>query len=265
MAQNNLLLAHESYARALESFEEGGFDPVAVSNARCRLALVLGALCQHQQSEQLLKRSLQDLESLEVSEETTSFRSRCLFTLGNLAYDRGRYRAAAAYYGQAVTFADRVDAERKDPNRYAEILDLYADALGHAGETTTAAAVTQRAADMRKAHPSDTPPRGRLRYDGFDNAAEQLQADLRRLEAIEGPQGPTVTARLMWLGVLESNRGNYEAALTFFKRAFANPRDTSNTGESMAIALDRYAHVLRAASRDQEAQAIEAKAAALRN
>ena len=264
LGANNLLLAHENYRRALINVELANLGPILRSTARYRLGRALGLLCQHQEAEHLLKRSLQDLGPLDSSPERTAYRSRRLFALANLAYDRGLYRDAASYFGRAVPLADQLAGQDTHPMRYAEILDRYANALGHTGQQTAAAKAAKRAADMRRTHPDAEPIRGRLRYDGFNNAEEQLLADLRRAEAAEGPKGPTVTTRLLWLGILESNRGNHEAALGFFERGFSGKEDSVSGGESMAIILDRYANVLRAASRDEEAQAIEAKAAALR-
>ena len=264
LVANNLLLAHENYRRALINVQLADMGPVVESTARYHLGRASGLLCQHQEAEHLLKRSLQDLEPLESSAETSAYRSRRLFALANLAYDRGLYRDAASYFGRAVPLADQLAGQDTHPMRYAEILDRYADALGHTGQRAAAAKAAKRAADMRRTHPDAEPIRGRLRYDGFNDAEEQLRADLRRAEAAEGPKGPTVTTRLLWLGILESNRGNHEAALGFFERGFGSMEDSASGGESMAIALDRYAHVLRASRRDEEAQAIEAKAEAVR-
>ena len=197
LGANNLLLAHENYRRALINVELADLGPILKSTARYRLGRASGLLCQHQEAEHLLKRSLQDLEPLESSAETSAYRSRRLFALANLAYDRGLYRDAASYFGRAVPLADELAGQDTHPMRYAEILDRYADALGHAGQRAAAAQTAKRAADMRRAHPDATPTRGRLRYDGFNNAEEQLLADLRRAEVAEGPKGPTVTTRLL--------------------------------------------------------------------
>jgi len=274
LATNNLLLAHEQYRLALVNVQLADLGPTVEVSARYHLARASGLLCQHQEAERLLQKSLKDLEALESSARTSAYRSQCIFALANLAYDRGLYRDAASYFGRAVPIADELNGENTHPMIYAEILDRYADALGHTGQRTTAAKIATRAANMRRDHPDATPARGRLRYDNFNNAREQLLADLRRAEAAEGSKGPTVTSRLLWLGVLESNRGNHEPAVGFFERGFSNVEDaatedaamedTATGGESMAIVLDRYAHVLRASRRDTEAHAIEAKAAALR-
>ncbi len=265
LARNHLLVALEHYRRALVNVELAGMGPDVRSTAHYNLARVTGALCQHQEAEHLLRISLQDLESLEPSEATMTYRCKRLFTLGDLACDRGRHQDAAAYYGRAISLADQLAAGEKEPMRYAEALDRYAEALGHAGQAAAAAAASQRAAGVRRAHPGAEPSRGRLRFDGFENAAEQLLADLRRAEAVEGAKGPTATIRLLWLGVLESNRGNHQAALTFFERGFQNMAAPASGGESMAIIMDRHAHVLRALGRDEEARAIEARAATLRS
>lgn len=270
LASNRLVAAHESYRRALSNVEMADLGPTVRPVARYYLARATGALCQHQEAERLLKLSLEELDSLEDTEETSRYRCKLLVTLGNLAYDRGLYTDAASYYGRAIPAADRLDAEEQEPMRYAAILDRYAEALGHAGPTSAAAAAAtaRRAADMRRANPGTTTSGGRLRFDGFNNAKEQILADLRRAETGEGPESSTVTVRLLWLGVLESNRGDHEAALAFFERGFRSPQDlqeTDNDGESLAIAMDRYAHVLRAKGHDEEAQAIEARARALRS
>ncbi|VVE03685.1 hypothetical protein PTE31013_02275 [Pandoraea terrigena] len=80
---------------------------------------------------------------------TGHFRYPALIELARLSLVQRQYAPSVKYFGRALGALDRMEASRKAPLAYAEVLDDYALALGGAGDPEAAARIIDRAAKVR--------------------------------------------------------------------------------------------------------------------
>ncbi|WP_150622177.1 tetratricopeptide repeat protein [Pandoraea captiosa] len=155
--------ARRAFGQAALVADQSGWPAAQRAAIHFDYGRALGVTCYYAEAERELSQAY-DLDIL-----TARYRYPALVELARLALVQRQYDASARYFGRALGTLDRLEAARKAPYAYAELLDDYALALGGAGDAEAATRIIDRAAKVRAglvgdAHGKPTPPTSRTPY-----------------------------------------------------------------------------------------------------
>lgn len=161
--------ARRAFGQAVLVADQSGWPASRRAAMHFDYGRALGVTCYYTEAERELSQAY-DLDIL-----TARYRYPALVELARLALVQRQFDVSAKYFGRALVTLDRLEAARKVPYAYAELLDDYALALGGAGDAQAATRIIDRAAKVRAeigddAHgrptlaTSATPPTSRTPY-----------------------------------------------------------------------------------------------------
>ncbi|AKC72621.1 hypothetical protein MB84_20340 [Pandoraea oxalativorans] len=119
--------ARRAFGQAVLVADQSGWPASQRAAMHFDYGRALGVTCYYAEAERELSQAY-DLDIL-----TARYRYPALVELARLALAQRQFAASAKYFGRALGMLDRLEAARKVPFAYAELLDDYALALGGAG------------------------------------------------------------------------------------------------------------------------------------
>ncbi|WP_157112322.1 hypothetical protein [Pandoraea faecigallinarum] len=135
--------ARRAFGQAVLVADQSGWPAAQRAAIHYDYGRALGVTCYYAEAERELSQAY-DLDIL-----TARYRYPALVELARLALVQRRFDASVRYFGQALSTLDGLEAARKAPYAYAELLDDYALALGGAGDAEAATRMIDRAARVR--------------------------------------------------------------------------------------------------------------------
>ncbi|WP_150574779.1 tetratricopeptide repeat protein [Pandoraea aquatica] len=141
--------ARRAFGQAVLVADQSGWPASQRAAMHFDYGRALGVTCYYAEAERELSQAY-DLDIL-----TARYRYPALVELARLALAQRQFAASAKYFGRALGTLDRLEAARKVPFAYAELLDDYALALGGAGDAEAATRIIDRAAKVRASFDSD--------------------------------------------------------------------------------------------------------------
>lgn len=135
--------ARRAFGQAVLVADQSGWPASQRAAVHFDYGRALGVTCYYTEAERELSQAY-DLDIL-----TGRYRYPALVELARLALVQRQFDASAKYFGRALGTLDRLQAARKVPYAYAEVLDDYALALGGAGDAEAATRIIDRAAKVR--------------------------------------------------------------------------------------------------------------------
>ncbi|VVD79902.1 hypothetical protein PCO31010_01087 [Pandoraea commovens] len=135
--------ARRAFGQAVLVADQSGWPASQRAAMHFDYGRALGVTCYYDEAERELSQAY-DLDIL-----TARYRYPALVELARLALAQRQFGISAKYFGRALGTLDRLEAARKVPFAYAELLDDYALALGGAGDAEAATRIIDRAAKVR--------------------------------------------------------------------------------------------------------------------
>ncbi|VVE37556.1 hypothetical protein PCE31107_03983 [Pandoraea cepalis] len=135
--------ARRAFGQAVLVADQSGWPASHRAAMHFDYGRALGVTCYYPEAERELSLAY-DLDIL-----TGHVRYPALIELARLSLVQRQYAASVKYFGRALDALDRMEAARKVPFAYAEVLDDYALALGGAGDADAATHIIDRAAKVR--------------------------------------------------------------------------------------------------------------------
>ncbi|MFJ2993722.1 tetratricopeptide repeat protein [Pandoraea sp. NPDC087047] len=142
--------ARRAFGQAVLVADQSGWPASQRAAVHFDYGRALGVTCYYAEAERELSQAY-DLDIL-----TGRYRYPALVELARLALVQRQFDVSAKYFGRALGTLDRLEAARKVPYAYAELLDDYALALGGAGDAQAATRIIDRAAKVRADFPDQT-------------------------------------------------------------------------------------------------------------
>ena len=156
--QGNWQLARSNWSKMIVSGNLAGVDQRNMSIAYYEYGRASGILCDWQEAESGLKKSL------EIDRSNSGPVHLPLMELGRLNFDQGKYDQALGYFREAKPLVDSINAETRDPLGYAEFLDELAESIEKSTNDGEAAQYRERAKQLRSTFPSGTKHTERTPY-----------------------------------------------------------------------------------------------------
>ncbi|WP_150722929.1 hypothetical protein [Pandoraea capi] len=135
--------ARRAFGQAALVADQSGWPASQRAAVHFDYGRALGVTCYYAEAERELSQAY-DLDIL-----TARYRYPALVELARLALVQRQFGVSVKYFGRALGTLDRLEAARKVPFAYAELLDDYALALGGAGDAEAATRIIDRAARVR--------------------------------------------------------------------------------------------------------------------
>ncbi|VVE87479.1 hypothetical protein PBR20603_01415 [Pandoraea bronchicola] len=135
--------ARRAFGQAVLVADQSGWPASQRAAIHFDYGRALGVTCYYTEAERELGLAY-DLDIL-----TARYRYPALIELARLSLAQRQFAQSAKYFGRALGSLDRMEAARKVPFAYAELLDDYALALGGAGDAEAANRIIERAAKVR--------------------------------------------------------------------------------------------------------------------
>ncbi|CAA0080279.1 Uncharacterised protein [Halioglobus japonicus] len=145
--QQNWGAAREYYWRAWVNARDGNAAPEYQSAVLYNLGRMMGYTCDFQQSEALLRESLD--REVPLSGPDSANISKRLSELARLNFDQEKYSEAASYYARAIPMVQRLGIEKDDPVILANSLNELSQAYQLSGQAALAVASAEEAATIR--------------------------------------------------------------------------------------------------------------------
>ncbi len=157
-SQGDYSAAKENYYRALVNARIGNLEPQLHACSSYSLGRMLGALCDHENSEKLL------LEALKFDKESSGPVYMDFFELAYLKYDQGNFAQAATYFAEAIPLVDNQKFIETDPGTFIGHFQQYSNALSRIGKNDDAKLFSDRAKKLAEMYPDAKPKAKRLDY-----------------------------------------------------------------------------------------------------
>ncbi|WP_353192374.1 hypothetical protein [Pandoraea pnomenusa] len=135
--------ARRDFGQAVLVADQSGWPASQRAAMHYDYGRALGVTCFYAEAERELSLAY-DLDIL-----TNRYRYPALIELARLALAQRQFVQSAKYFNRALGSLDRMDAARKAPFAYVELLEDYALALGGADDAKSATRIIDRAAKVR--------------------------------------------------------------------------------------------------------------------
>jgi tetratricopeptide (TPR) repeat protein len=136
--------ARMSFGRAWANANWGNADDKVTAVYAYEYGRSSGVICDWAESEKGL------LKALELDRKVNGPVHMDLDELAFMYHAKGEIQKSAEYFSQGKTLLDKLDADKRDPIGYANILSEYADVLDQLGNHAEAGGMRAKAAEVRK-------------------------------------------------------------------------------------------------------------------